>query len=219
MSNNLRLTEESFLQSMDIAIENAKAQAQIAAALSKYKFGTDELDKGRVLLESAKQSFHNNSKETVESKNAYRLFSEKRELLHSEFVSYRNIAKVIFRKDPNIVDLLSLTGAIPEAYATWLEYVKRFYKNSLTNETVTAGFVDFGITTEALTQASENLTAVEDLRRDYMRERGESQDATKLKDESFQKAEEWLSDFFFVARIALADNLQLLESLGKVVKS
>ncbi|NLT49572.1 MAG: hypothetical protein GXX85_01480, partial [Ignavibacteria bacterium] len=48
---------------------------------------------------------------------------------------------------------------------------------------------------------------------------GESEDATKEKDAAFAKMDKWMSDFYAVARIALEDKPQLLEALGKIVKS
>jgi len=52
-----------------------------------------------------------------------------------------------------------------------------------------------------------------------LREVGESQDATKIKDAAFVKMDDWMSEFYAVAKIALEDNPQLLESLGKLVRS
>ena len=52
-----------------------------------------------------------------------------------------------------------------------------------------------------------------------MKEKGESQDATKLKDTAFGELDDWMRDFYAVAKIALEDNPQLLESLGKFVRS
>lgn len=52
-----------------------------------------------------------------------------------------------------------------------------------------------------------------------LREKGESQDATKLKDTAFIELDDWMSEFYVVAKIALEDNPQLLESLGKFVRS
>jgi hypothetical protein len=54
---------------------------------------------------------------------------------------------------------------------------------------------------------------------DYLREKGESQDSTKAKDAAFAKLDDWMSEFYAVAKIALEDNPQLLESLGKFVRS
>lgn len=52
----------------------------------------------------------------------------------------------------------------------------------------------------------------------YIREKGESQDATKKKDEAFKNLTEWTRTCYAVAKIALKDDKQLLESLAKLVK-
>ena len=46
-----------------------------------------------------------------------------------------------------------------------------------------------------------------------------AQEATKKKDAAFAKMDNWMSEFYAFARIALEDQPQLLEALGKVVKS
>ncbi|WP_439182311.1 hypothetical protein [Carboxylicivirga taeanensis] len=53
----------------------------------------------------------------------------------------------------------------------------------------------------------------------YLLEVGESEAATKAKDEALGKLDRWMSEFYAVARIALEDQPQLLEALGKAVKS
>ncbi len=54
---------------------------------------------------------------------------------------------------------------------------------------------------------------------EYLREVGESQDATKQKDAAFAEIDDWMRDFYAVARIALEDHPQLLETLGILVRS
>lgn len=49
--------------------------------------------------------------------------------------------------------------------------------------------------------------------------RGENQQATKDKDKAFADLEKWVSEFYSIARIALEDKPQLLESLKKFVRS
>ena len=70
-----------------------------------------------------------------------------------------------------------------------------------------------------IAKAQHEAALVRQARADYLREKGESQDATKQKDAAFRAIETWLSDFFAVARIALEDNPQLLEALTKIVRS
>lgn len=52
----------------------------------------------------------------------------------------------------------------------------------------------------------------------YVMEKGESQDATKKKDEAFRVLTDWVRTCYAVAKIALREDKQLLESLAKLVK-
>lgn len=74
------------------------------------------------------------------------------------------------------------------------------------------------ITADSLTAANTLITELETARAEYLKEVGESQDATKAKDAAFAKMDDWMSEFYAVARIGLEDNPQLLEALGKIVK-
>ncbi|AKP50231.1 hypothetical protein [Cyclobacterium amurskyense] len=62
------------------------------------------------------------------------------------------------------------------------------------------------------------ISDIEAARSEYLQEKGESQDATKEKDATFAKMDDWMSEFYAVVRIGLEDNPQLLEALGKVVR-
>ena len=63
------------------------------------------------------------------------------------------------------------------------------------------------------------ITEMENLRAEYLKEVGESQEATKAKDEAFAKVNDWMSEFFAVAKIAMEDKPQLLGSLVILVRS
>ena len=63
------------------------------------------------------------------------------------------------------------------------------------------------------------IASLESARAEYKREVGESQDATKQKDAALSKLEDFMSEFYAIAAIALEDRPQLLESLSKQVLS
>ncbi|KGN82840.1 hypothetical protein HW49_00680, partial [Porphyromonadaceae bacterium COT-184 OH4590] len=65
------------------------------------------------------------------------------------------------------------------------------------------------------------LTLLEEVKKkysDYLKEKGESQQATKDKDEALAKLEKWVREFYAITKIALEDKPQLLESVGKLVR-
>ena len=63
------------------------------------------------------------------------------------------------------------------------------------------------------------INELETARAVYLRELGESQEATRTKDAAFAKIDDWMGEFYAVAKIALEEKPQLLEALGKSVKS
>ena len=78
---------------------------------------------------------------------------------------------------------------------------------------------EFGITKQKL---KETAQLVEDVQVKYniqLKEKGEAQTATQLRNEALDALQEWMGDFISVARIALEDQPQYLEMLGVVKPS
>ena len=97
--------------------------------------------------------------------------------------------------------------------------MKKFYTVASSDSEIQSKLVRLKITTEELNGTIEQISNLELARAEYLREKGESQDATKQKDKAFGEIDDWMSEFYAVAKIALEDNPQLLESLGKFVRS
>lgn len=50
------------------------------------------------------------------------------------------------------------------------------------------------------------ISDLEAARSEYLKEKGESQDSTKAKDAAFAKIDDWMSEFYAIAKIGLEDN-------------
>lgn len=134
------------------------------------------------------------------------------------FKLQRKKAKVIFRNDSLTADKLEISGEMPRTYIKWLEAAKKFYSVATTDTDIQTKLSRLAITADALTAANTLITELEAAKAEYLKEVGESQDATKAKDAAFAKMDDWMSEFYAVARIGLKDNPQLLEALGKIVR-
>jgi len=64
-----------------------------------------------------------------------------------------------------------------------------------------------------LVQAVAEANAVQE------KEKGEAQEATKLRDAALDDLDQWMSDFIAIARLALEERPQYLEKLGVVEPS
>lgn len=219
MATRTKLTEAESLEMYRVSLENATKQPQIQAILTKLGYDTAVIEEGKALLSQTRKAYDFNRIEDDETSAAYAHFSKLKEELEDLFNIHRKIAKVIFRKDPVTADQLSISGPIPRTYMKWLESAKIFYGVAATDQDVLNKLGRLKLGAADIGTGNTLINELEMARTEYLREKGESQDATKLKDAAFSKIRDWMSDFYEVAKIGLEDNPQLLESLGKMVRS
>ena len=219
MATKRTLSEAEALEQYRVAFENVESQTEIATIMAEFGYDETVLTKGKTLLTKTRAAFDFNKKEDDETSEAYKNFATLKENLATTYILHRKKAKVIFRKESTTLNKLSLSGSLPTAYIKWLETVKKFYTVASADSEIQSKLVRLKITTEELNGTIELISNLELARAEYLREKGESQDATKLKDKAFGEIDDWMSEFYAVAKIALEDNPQLLESLGKFVRS
>ena len=219
MSKNLRTSEVQTLEQYRVAFENTASQPQISATMAEYGYDSATMAIGKALYDETRLSFDSNKKETDEEAAAYALFASKEDQLAKIYAEHRKKAKVVFRNDTVTADKLQISGSLPQAYVKWLETVKNFYTLALADNDIQTQLSRLKITPVELTAAQALIPEVDAARAAYLKEKGESQDATTKKDTAFAKLDDWMKEFYAVAKIALEDNPQLLEALGKVVKA
>tara|TARA_R110001583_G_scaffold19334_1_gene75682 strand:+ start:2950 stop:3609 length:660 start_codon:yes stop_codon:yes gene_type:complete len=219
MTPRTKPTETGRLEQYRIALENAEKQAQIAVILAELGFTSEIIGEGKTLLLATRQAYDGNQTEDDETNAAYAAFSKQKESLEDIFDMHRKKAKVVFRKDSLTADKLAISGAIPRTYIKWVEAAKKFYSLASTDADIQGKLARLKISPEDLTAAASLITDLEAARSFYLIEKGESQDATTAKDAAFYKIDDWMSEFYAVAKIGLEDNPQLLEALGKIVRN
>ncbi len=219
MATNREKTEMGTLEKYRVALDNVVAQSEIASEMETVGYDTTVIQQGQSLLAETRQAFDFNKTEADETSDSYKAFKKVRKKLETLYAKHRKMAKVVFRKEPETAKKLSITGSIPDAYIKWLEIVRTFYNVTNTDTEIQSKLARLKITAEELNIGSTKVTELETARSEYLREKGEDQNATKAKDAAFAKMDDWMSDFYAVARIALEDKPQLLESLGIFVRS
>lgn len=131
---------------------------------------------------------------------------------------HRKKAKVVFRNDSLTADKLAISGTMPRTYIKWLEAAKKFYSVASADTDIQGKFARLKISVDDLTAANTLISELEAARAVHQKEKGESQDATKAKDAAFAEIDDWISEFYAVAKIGLEDSPQLLEALGKTIR-
>jgi hypothetical protein len=219
MATIKRKTEGQIIENYRITLANVENQPQIASALSEYTFDLPAINIGRALLQATVLSLDTNQQEDNETIQARADFDEKVDLMTQKYTAHRRKAKVAFRKNEVSLKQLGLTGTYSRAYIKWIFAMKTFYNGVLSNPAHLAALLVFKITEADITACITEINALETTRAIYLKEIGESQEATKAKDKALAELEEWMSDFYMVAKIAMEEQPQLLESLGLFVRS
>lgn len=219
MTKRASRAESAILERYRVALENVEAQSEIATIMAEFGYDSAMIEEGKQLFTKTIKAYDLNVKEDDETSQAYSDFVEKREQLEDIYSLHRKKAKVVFRKDLEIMKRLELDGAMPRVYVKWLETVKKFYTEMLADTTLQEKIARLKVTVEDLNTANTLVNELEAARSEYLREKGESQDATTEKDTVFSELDDWMIEFYAVARIALEDNIQLLEALGVIVRN
>jgi len=218
MVTNKSVTETAQLEQWRVALENAETQSEVAESLAELGYDTETITAGKTLLGETRAVYDRNQTEDDETNEAYNLFKTAKDNLAKNYRVHRKKAKVVFLNDVVILRRLALDGTLATAYIPWLETVKKFYDEA-SDSKIIERLSRLKITAEDITECNNLVAAVENARAEYLREVGESQDATKEKDNAMARMQTWMSEFYAVARIALEDHPQLLEVLAKPVKS
>lgn len=218
MATRPKFSEAETLEQYRIALENAETQSEIAAVMAELGYDSAIIGEGKALLTETRSAYDLNKTEDDETSAAYADFSSKKEQLEDIFTLHRKKAKVVFRNDSLTADKLAISGAMPRTYMRWLEAAKKFYNVAMGDHLVQDKLGRLKVSVDNLNASYELIGQLEAARSEYLKEKGESQDATKAKDAAFAKMDDWMSEFYAVAKIGLEDNPQLLEALGKTVR-
>jgi len=218
MASRTKLTDTATLELYRVALENAETQPEISAIMADLGYDSAVIAEGKALLTKTRTAYDANKTEDDETSAAYADFSSKKEQLEDTFNIHRKKAKVVFRNDSLTADKLAISGAMPRSYMKWLEAARKFYSVASTDTAIQGKLARLKISADDLTAANTLITDLEAARAEYLKEKGESQDSTKIKDAAFAKIDDWMSEFYAVAKIGLEDNPQLLEALGKTVR-
>lgn len=206
------------LEQYRVSLENAQSNRVIAKEIGEFDYDKKALLAGSNLLAKALDAYKANKLEDDETNAAFQQFKALKEQIKKTYGRHRKRARVIFRKDPITLERLGLIGRMPKAHVKWQENVSKFYEVLSESKALQEKLKRMKITTEVITDTQSQLARMKKARSLYLNEIGESQAATETKDNALSEIEDWMSDFYAIAEIALEDKPQLMESLGKVVR-
>lgn len=135
--------------------------------------------------------------------------------LKAEFKEHYTLAKLAFRERA-VRKSLGLDKEQSSRRGEWIKQVVDFYTELLKNPKPMA---KYGVNKAKLEQGLAAAQSAQVLLIEQQQAKGEAQRATQHKQQALQNLKRWCRDFQTIAEVALQDDPQLMEILGKTVPS
>ena len=208
----------TLLDEARIATTNAAEVQAIAAALNTYGFTQERLQEGRTLYEAALASNSTKQQQYGNQYDSTAKLNEQLDTLADTYTKHLKIARIAITQ-PGQAQALSLLGPRKRPFAARLAQIKQFYTNALSNPDILAALAKYNITKKILEDTQTDIAAVETTSATREQLKGAAQAATQTRNEHLKQLETWMKEFRTIAKIALKDEPQLLESLGILVRT
>lgn len=214
-----KISELKYLENYRLLFVNLEEVQDLKSEMAEYGYDDQKIAEGKALYDKTQSLYNKNKQETAEEREAYAHFAQSYEEMKKSYAKHRKIAKVALMKKPELWNSLAIDGSLSQAYLKSMEEIKTLYTQTKTHTIAKPILEKFKLTESIADEQLAKINEVETLRAKYEKEKGESQDATQQKNKTFEELTEWVREFYAVARIALDDRPQLLESIGKFVRS
>lgn len=213
-----KFSQEKILQDIDILLDNLKNQPIIAEKMKAFTYDEAKIQEGKTLWNIAKQQYELTKQESAESTQAYADYTSKWKELQQIYSFDRQKVRTLFKGKDEVLKALAVDKPEARVYSVWITEVERFYERLQQHSEYLKALEAMQLNLDHVKAQQPKVQEVIRLYSNYIREKGESQDATQKKDIAFKNLQEWVRTCYGVAKIALRDHKQLLESLAKLVK-
>ncbi|MEK6477058.1 hypothetical protein WJR50_05970 [Catalinimonas sp. 4WD22] len=212
--NNNAIISALFAQAQTY-LQNTNAKPEILKRMGMHGFSPKRMQEGDTLLNNASFLHTQKTQKYGEKSSVAAQLKTNEQQARETFMDHVATVKFAFRKEPLILEQFNIKR-VSKKINVWPMQARYFYAQA--NEHVTQ-LSQHGLTAEELAQGHAMVEAVTHARNQRILTKGEAEEATRLRDQSVKVLKVWMSEFRTIAKIALKDNPQLLESLGITVKT
>ena len=123
------------------------------------------------------------------------------------------------RNDSDLQNRLKIYTPISRRIEEWITQTIAFNNLVLNETSFLKSISKYRITKQLLNKQNQDLESLRPMRNNAIAEKGQAQEATRLRNEKMEELEDYCYELKTIATIALKDQPQLLEMLGILVRS
>ena len=207
------------LEACRVLIYNS-SNPEIEPYLGGVGIGAEYLTTGKGLYQEVVDLIKVQSIEYQEQSLAYDIYFENRKNCEKTYKRTLNIVTVMARNDKDLQNRLTLGDRFMYRRVTdWISSVNQFYDALLSETDFMTKLAINMITPEKIATDQEAIQNLKLLRNKAISEKGEAQEATSDRNEKMEELEDFCYELKSLAKVALEDKPQYLESLGILVRS
>ena len=219
MYSKKKLNQNGLLEMYQISLVNATESAEIATLLAGIGYTSEKIAEGKALYDEVMQLLEDRNMKELEESDHYQAFKQLKESIDEEYKIHRTKAKVAFVKDKQSRRDLGLSKSISRSYAQWKEAISVFYQNIKNKPIFLESLGQYMVTEAEIDEALAKISEMETAKISYLSNKGEVQVLTEKKNQKLSILEDWMSGFYKISKIAFIGKEQMMESLGKLVRS
>ncbi len=211
---------EELLQQGKTAIGNTLATPEIQAQFDKYGYTADgEMANGQTLLQALDDKNSDRKRLYALQQEATADFNGELAQVKRRYARHAKITSAVLADTPELLGRLGLQGSRAGKFVEWHAQAQQFYREALAGSDLQTALAEGGLTVAVLQSGLGALDQVVATEQQQESAKGEAQQATPDRDAAATVFRDWMNKFWKIADVALADQPQWLERLGKKVKS
>ena len=194
-------------------LDNTTGNPQIANVMIRFGYDQAAMADYRVLFNEAVAANSQQVKEYGERSEAYADFNKFFAVAKHEYSTLRKLLRVALKTDRQKLDQLGVNEAKMNTISGILKQMQVCYDNIFTDRVIAEKLARIGTTEEMIRGYIRNYDATQSAYTAFYKEDSEAVNATRLRDEKVEALCDFLYDFFILARIAFADQPDLLKQI------
>lgn len=202
------------LNAADVAISNAKGDAEIGQYLGAFGYQTPQLSEGMALYEAADGAVKKQVAAEGDQGEASKRAQNAEKAARKAYQDLAKVARAIFSKDKAALSVLGLDRPMPKAMPLFLTMATALFDNASHDPDIAKALGTRGYDAKRLAAGRAKVVEMSAAMQAHQSAIGASQQATEEQDAVLKAMDAWMSEFVKIAKVALGPKPQLLEKLG-----
>ncbi len=219
MPTNIKNKTEDFLMAAKIMIENALSDNTVKTALANYGYDEAKLQAGKALYDEAFELDLVQKKESGEKVAVTAEFNNLWAEADQQYMKTLKVARIVLKNLYKADQSAMLYGVRKQSFNGWQEQAVSFYANILNDPQLLEAMAGYGYPEDKLQSEYDMVKQVIAKELQQKQEKGESEQATRVRDQKLDQLAVFISEMRGIAKVALADTPDYLEKLGILARS